>query len=87
MKPIQAALGTDRSMLSLASALVWIGIGAGGILMGWLADRIGIRRIAMMGATAMAAGLVLSSQGTVWALYVGHGLLIGFLEMAPCTRR
>jgi MFS family permease len=78
MKPIQAALGTDRSMLSLASALVWIGIGAGGILMGWLADRIGIRRIAMMGATAMAAGLVLSSQGTVWALYVGHGLLIGF---------
>ena len=32
----------------------------------------------MMGATAMAAGLVLSSQGTVWALYVGHGLLIGF---------
>jgi MFS family permease len=79
MKPIQAALGTDRSMLSLASALVWIGIGAGGILMGWLADRIGIRRIAMLGATAMAAGLVLSSQGTVWALYVGHGLLIGFL--------
>jgi MFS family permease len=79
MKPIQAALGTDRSMLSLASALVWIGIGSGGILMGWLADRIGIRRIAMMGATAMAAGLVLSSQGTVWALYVGHGLLIGFL--------
>ena len=27
----------------------------------------------------MAAGLALSSLGTVWALYIGHGLLIGFL--------
>jgi len=79
MKPIQAALGTDRSVLSLASGLVWIGIGAGGIFMGWLADRIGIRMTATIGATAMAAGLALSSLGTVWALFVGHGLLIGFL--------
>ncbi len=79
MKPIQAALGTDRSMLSLASALVWIGIGSGGILMGWLADRIGLRKTVMMGATAMAAGLALSSEGSLWALFVGHGVLIGFL--------
>ena len=27
----------------------------------------------------MAAGLALSSLGTIWALYIGHGLLIGFL--------
>jgi MFS family permease len=79
MKPIQAALGTDRSMLSLVSALVWIGIGAGGIPMGWLADRIGLRKTTMIGATAMAAGLALSSEGSLWALYVGHGVLIGFL--------
>ena len=43
MKPMQEALGTDRSVLALAGALVWVGTGSGGILMGWLADRIGLR--------------------------------------------
>jgi MFS family permease len=79
MRDIQAALHTDRSVPALASALVWIGNGAGGIPMGWLADRIGIRKTVMIGAVSMAAGLALSSLGSVWALYVGQGLLIGFL--------
>nr|WP_294513587.1 MFS transporter [uncultured Rhodopila sp.] len=79
LRDMQAALHTDRSVLSLASALVWIGNGAGGVPMGWLADRIGIRRTVMLGAVMMAAGLALSSLGTVWALLVGHGLFIGFL--------
>ena len=43
LKPIQEALGTDRSVVALAGALVWVGTGLGGIMMGWLADRIGIR--------------------------------------------
>ncbi|MEA2772122.1 MAG: hypothetical protein QOD93_5084, partial [Acetobacteraceae bacterium] len=79
MRDIQAAMHTDRSVLSLASALVWIGNGLGGIPMGWLADRIGIRKTVMIGAVSMASGLALSSLGSVWALYIGHGLLIGLL--------
>jgi MFS family permease len=79
LREMQAALHTDRSVLSLASALVWIGNGVGGIPMGWLADRIGIRRTVALGLVSMAAGMALSSVGSVWALYVGHGLLIGFL--------
>lgn len=79
LRDIQASLHTDRSVVSLASALVWIGNGVGGIPMGWLADRIGIRRTVAIGALAMAAGTTLSSLGTVWALYIGHGLLIGLL--------
>jgi MFS family permease len=79
MLDIQAALHTDRSVLSLASALVWIGNGVGGIPMGWLADRIGIRKTVAIGALSMAAGMVLSSTGTIWALYVGHGLFVGLL--------
>lgn len=79
LREMQAALHTDRSMLSLASALVWIGNGIGGIPMGWLADRIGIRRTVLLGAVMMAAGLALSSLGSVWALLVGHGLFIGLL--------
>jgi MFS family permease len=77
MKPIQESLGIERSVVALAGALVWIGTGAGGIFMGWLADRIGIRRTVTIGACMIAGGLALSSLGQVWALYVGHGLMIG----------
>jgi MFS family permease len=79
LKPITAGLGTVREVTALAAALTWVGTGAGGILMGWMADRVGIRRIVMFGAVMIAAGLAVSSIGTVWALYVGHGLLLGLL--------
>jgi MFS family permease len=79
LKPITAGLGTVREVTALAAALTWVGTGAGGILMGWLADRIGIRRIVIFGAVMIGAGLAVSSIGTVWALYVGHGLLLGLL--------
>jgi MFS family permease len=77
MKTMQEELGTSRSLLALAGSLVWIGTGAGGIFMGWLADRIGIRATITIGACMIAGGLALSSTGTIWALYVGHGLMIG----------
>ena len=35
LKPIAAALGSDRSVVALAAALVWVGTGTGGIVMGW----------------------------------------------------
>lgn len=79
MKPIQEALGIDRSVVALAGALVWVGTGAGGIVMGWLADRIGIRRTVVIGTCLIACGLALSALGPVWALYIGHGLMIGLL--------
>ena len=78
LKPIQEALGTDRSSVSLVIALVWIGTGLGGILMGWLADRIGIRATVAIGACMTAAGLALASLGSTWSLFVGH-ILLGFL--------
>jgi MFS family permease len=81
MKTMQAALGTDRSVLALAGSLVWVGTGAGGIFMGWLADRIGVRTTVVIGACMIAGGLALSSVGTIWALYIGHGLMVGLFGM------
>src|SRR5215475_9599561 len=77
LKPMQEALGTERSVLALAGALVWVGTGLGGMLMGPLADRIGIRAIVALGAVMMAGGLTVSTLGRIAALYVGHGLMIG----------
>ena len=79
LKPITAGLGTVREVTSLAAAFTWIGTGLGGIFMGWLADRIGIRRTVIFGSVMIAAGLCVSAIGSVWALFVGHGLLMGLL--------
>ena len=49
LKPLQDALGSDRSTIALAGSLVWVGTGLGGIPMGWLADRIGVRVVVLSG--------------------------------------
>jgi MFS family permease len=75
LKPIQEALGTERSVLALGGALVWVGTGLGGMLMGPLADRIGIRAIVALGTMMIAGGLAVSALGSVETVYVGHGLI------------
>jgi MFS family permease len=79
LKPITASLGTERSVVALAGALVWVGTGTGGIVMGWVADRIGVRSTVVFGAVMAALGLAVSTTGQVWALFVGHAILIGLL--------
>ncbi len=81
LRVMELDLNVSRSSLALAGALTWVGTGLGGIVMGWLADRIGVRNSVLMGAVMIAFGLALSSLGTNWALYCGQGLLIGFLGM------
>jgi MFS family permease len=77
LSPIAAELGDARSVPSLAFALAWFGAAVGGIPMGWLAERFGIRRVVMLGAVMVAAGLAISSSGSPAALYIGHGVFIG----------
>lgn len=79
MRPIATDLGGYRAVPSLAGSLALLGTGVGGLAMGWLAERTGVRTTVMLGALMVWAGLALSAQGEVWQLYVGHGLLIGFL--------
>ena len=79
LKPITASLGTERSVVALAGALVWVGTGMGGIVMGWVADRIGVRSTVVFGAVMAALGLAVSAIGQVWALFLGHAILIGLL--------
>jgi MFS family permease len=79
LKPITASLGTERSVVALAGALVWVGTGMGGIVMGWVADRTSVRATVVFGALMAALGLAVSTTGQVWALVLGHALLIGLL--------
>ncbi len=68
-----------RSVPALASSLAWLGFGAGGIVMGYIAERIGVRWTVMFGAVMICIGLALSTGGETWQLYLGQGLFMGFL--------
>src|SRR6516162_1226062 len=79
LKPIATSLGTDRSLVALAASLIWLGTGLGGIMMGWIADRVGMRPIAVLGALMTALGLAVSAIGQSWTLVLGCTVLIGLL--------
>src|SRR5438552_12233103 len=79
LKPIAASLDADRSVIALAASLIWLGTGLGGIFMGWVADRVGMRAIAILGALMTALGLAVSAIGATWALVLGSAVLIGLL--------
>jgi MFS family permease len=86
LKPIAADFGGLRSIPSAAASFAMLGTGVGGLLMSWLAERLGVRAVVVIGGLMVCAGLVLSSSGqageAVWQLYVGHGLLIGLIGNA-----
>src|ERR1700747_36447 len=79
LKPIAASLDTDRSVVALAASLVWLGTGLGGILMGRIADRIGMRRVAIFGAAMGALGLAGLALRQDLGGVLGSAVLIGFL--------
>jgi MFS family permease len=79
LKPIAADLDVPRQVPALAHALQSFGAGLGGILLGWLADRVGIRAMAIFGATCIGLGLAVSTIGGQWGLWLGYGVLVGLL--------
>src|SRR5438270_4505606 len=74
LKPIAAEFGNIRSVPALSYSLAWLGSAAGGIVMGLVAEQIGVRWTVIFGVLMIAAGLLLSSFGGRLDLYLGHGL-------------
>jgi len=79
LKEIAAEVDGERAIPAFASALMWIGSGFGGILMGRVAEIVGVRWTVICGAFMIAIGLALSTLGPPWPLYIGHGLFIGLI--------
>jgi MFS family permease len=82
LKPIAAEFGNIRSVPALSYSLAWLGSAAGGIMMGLVAEQVGVRWTVIFGALMIAAGLLLSSLGGRFDLYLGHGLFMGLLGNA-----
>jgi MFS family permease len=73
---IQKDFGVLRADASLPFTLTMIGFGAGGILMGRLADRFNILVPVIVGAVVLALGYVMSSFATnLWQFALAQGLI------------
>jgi MFS family permease len=82
LKAIAADLGGSRSAPALANSLAWFGSSVGGLAMGRLAERYGIRWTVLFGGVSVCIGLFISTLGEPWQLYVGHGIFMGLLGNA-----
>ena len=68
--PLEAEFGWSRADISLINTAGLVGLAIGGICMGLLADRFGVRRIALSGVIVSAASLILASQAeALWQFY------------------
>lgn len=77
--PLHEAFGWQRGPVSLINTAGLIGIGAGGIVMGRIADRCPIRKLCLFGATVLSVCVLLASLSTaLWQLYLLF-FLAGFL--------
>jgi MFS family permease len=81
LKDIAAEVGGQRSIPALASALAWLGSGAGGIMTGRIADKVGTRWTVICGSVMIGVGLSISTLGLPWPLWIGHGLFIGIIGL------
>jgi MFS family permease len=79
MSQMALEFGGQRQVPSLAYTLGYLGMGAGGIMMGWLSDRLGPRPPLLIAALCIVLGAWLGSSGGPFALFAGYGLLMGFL--------
>ena len=76
---VQKEIGISRADAALPYTVLMISFGIGGIVMGRWADRIGVFKVLLIGATGNLIGFVWASQSpNIISLALAHGL-IGFL--------
>lgn len=90
LKPIAAEFGWPRAVPSIAYALQYAGAGIGGIFMGWCLDRRGMGIPAVVGASMIGLGGILTSYtSSPFELYLIYGGMLGFFGrstlFAPLT--
>ena len=77
---IQAEFGVDRGGASAAYTATLVGFALGGVAMGRLADRLGVRVPVVLGALMLGAGYVAAAHATTyWQFVLAQALLIGML--------
>lgn len=80
---VQTEFGVSRSDASLPYTALMVGYAMGGVVMGRLADRMGIVVPQLIGAAALMGGFIWAGLSTnIHSFALAHGLLIGLLGMS-----
>ncbi len=75
---IQAAFEVDRGLASAPYLMTMIGFAAGGVFMGRMSDRFGIRVPLLVSSLVLCAGYILAAQAqTIWQFIAVQAVLIG----------
>jgi len=85
--PIEATEGWGRSGIAAINSFGLLGLAVGSVVMGFVADRLGIRAICLIAVSAMGVCLLLTAQAhALWQLYMIFflaGALSGGALFAP----
>ncbi|MCW2615350.1 MAG: Major facilitator superfamily 1 [Frankiales bacterium] len=82
--PMSQDLGTGRGATATVFSLTTLALFGLGALSGAAVDRVGPRRVVLLGAVSLGLGLVVVSRATsLWQALLGHGLGVG-LAVACC---
>jgi MFS family permease len=75
---VQTEFGVARADASAPYAMLMIGFGVGGLLMGRLADRAGVMVPLLIGAVSLGLGFALAASAESIGIFIlAHGLFIG----------
>ena len=78
LKEVAQEFGWPRAVPSFALTLQFVGSGFGGILMGYVLDRIGMGVPAMVGLVMVGLGAIMVSwTDAQWQLYMIYGVMFG----------
>ena len=77
---VQAEFGIARADASLPYTLLMLGFGFGGVVMGKLADRVGVMWPLLLGSVCLGAGYIATGMsGGIVSFTVAQALLVGLL--------
>ena len=76
---LQQDFDASRSAVTVIYSFALLMGGIGAPVAGWIVDRFGLRTLTVVGMSAAALATASASQaGTLWHLYLGLGLVMGF---------
>jgi MFS family permease len=89
LQPMSESMGWSRTGISTVALINWLCMGLGAFLWGALSDRLGTRRVVLLGGGLLGVGLVSASQATTLGQFqLLFGVLVGLASgsfYAPLT--
>jgi MFS family permease len=78
MRPLETDLGWSRADISLAYAVATVGMAVGGVVWGWISDRVDMRVVLAIGGSGIVLSLLgMAAAQSLWHFHLAHLVLSG----------